>query len=422
MINKGEKILVAFSGGCDSVCLALALNSLGYEIGLAHVNHNLRDSAKNEAEFCENFAKSLSVPFYLASPDVKGYAEEKKVSIETAGRILRYEFFESVKGYEKIATAHHKNDCAETVVQHLTRGSGLKGLTGILPVRGKFIRPLINLTRNEIEKTVEDFGAKYCTDESNFSDHYSRNRIRLNVIPLLEQENEKAVDNICKTASLLQSDEEFLTSLAKNELNGECEIEVSHLKSLPYPIAYRILRIMFENAAGTAKDFEMRHAEYILSHLKEHGEILDLPFEVTAFASYGKLLFAKKEFAEEYCHKLSIGENIFENLNLKITLKVSDKKPDSGIYLDSKKLSFGDLYLRSPKETDYFVPFGAKGGKNLSKVLIDLKIPKQKRASVPLIATNTEIISIVNKKRSASFSCDEATTDFLIIQEENIHE
>lgn len=422
MIMPNEKVLVAFSGGCDSVCLALILNELGYEIGLAHVNHNLRESAVNDAVFCENFAKKLGVPFYISSPDVKGYAEEKKISLETAGRILRYEFFASVEGYDKIATAHHKNDCAETVLQHLVRGSGLKGLCGILPVRDNFIRPLIDLTRKQIEEIVNEYGESFCTDETNFSDEYSRNRIRLSVIPLLEKENEKVVENISKTASLLSSDEEFLTTLAEKEITDN-EIEISHLENLPYPVAYRVLRILFENAAGTAKDFETRHAEYILSHLKPHGDIMDLPFEVTVSSVYGKLKFNKKTEADGFCHKLLMGENIFPKLNLKITVATCDKMSEKGIiYIDKSELSDSNLYLRNPKESDRFVPFGAEGGKKLSKVLIDLKIPKLERSFIPLIATEDEIISIVMKKRSNAYSVNENTKEILTIREEKIHD
>lgn len=422
MIEHGEKVLVAFSGGCDSVCLALSLKNLGYEVGLAHVNHNLRESAINDAKFCEKFAKKLGVPFYISCPDVKGYAEQNKLSLETAGRILRYEFFESVKGYDKIATAHHKNDCAETVLQHLVRGSGLKGLTGILPVRDKFIRPLIDLTRSQVEDIVESFEECFCTDETNFSDEYSRNRIRLSVIPLLEKENEKAVDNIAKTASVLAADEEFLTSLAQKEIS-ENKIEISRLEAMPYPIAYRVLRLLFENAAGTAKDFEARHAEYILSHLKQHGDIMDLPFSVVAASVYGNLEFHKKEECSGYCYKLATGENIFPELNLKITLESCDKMSGKSIvYADKEKLSGCNLYLRTPKAEDKFVPFGMTGGKKLSKTLIDLKIPRHERCSVPLIATENEILSIVMKKRSNAYCCSENTKEILLIREEKIHE
>ena len=422
MFDKNDRILVAFSGGCDSVCLALALCNLGYKIGLAHVNHNLRETASRDEAFCRDFAKKLNIPIHIACPDVKGYAEMNKISLETAGRILRYEFFEQLTEYNKIATAHHKNDCAETVLQHLVRGSGLKGLTGILPVRdGKFVRPLIGITRKEVEDIVSSYNESFCTDETNFSDEYSRNRIRLNVIPLLEQENERAVDNICKTASLLKSDEEFLTHLAKEHIKNN-KISVDVLKGLPSPLAYRVLRQLFENAAGTSKDFEARHIEYILSHLKEHGDILDLPFNVTASSQYGEIVFYKKSTYTDFCEELLMGENVFPELNLKITLNISDKKPKKGTYLDNKKLGCNKLYARFPKESDYFVPLGSDGGKNLSKVLIDMKIPRIKRPSTVLIASSEEIISIAFKKRSFAYSCDENTKEFLIILEENIHE
>ncbi|MBR4030614.1 MAG: tRNA lysidine(34) synthetase TilS, partial [Clostridia bacterium] len=166
MFSLKDKILVAFSGGCDSVCLALCLNKLGYNIALAHVNHGIRKTADNDEKFCVEFAKKLNIPIFISKPDVTKYALDNKISVETAGRILRYEFFYSLNEYNYIATAHHKNDLAETVLQHLVRGTGCKGLTGIIPVRDNIVRPLIELDRAEIEDIVSSLNEEYCTDST----------------------------------------------------------------------------------------------------------------------------------------------------------------------------------------------------------------------------------------------------------------
>ena len=420
LFDTHDRILVAFSGGYDSVCLALVLKELGYEISLAHVNHNLRENAKNDEKFCKDFSEKFGFDLHISSPCVSIFAKEEKISLETAGRILRYEFLSSL-GYDKIATAHHKNDCAETVIQHLIRGSGLKGLTGILPKRKNVVRPLIELSRNEIEEYVNSFGITPCVDESNFSEDYSRNRVRINILPLLEKENPKAVDNICKTASLLQADDDYLTLVAKKYVDGT-KIKVEDLRNLPFPISSRALMTAYTNAAGTSKDFEFKHIEFILNNLKNHGEIIDLCFDVKVFARYGVLYFSKPAENNEFCYKLNMGENIFPNQNLKITLSLCNEKPKNGIYLNSDELGNSEIFLRSPKKDDIFVPFGSVGGKSLNKVFIDLKIPKEQRKSYPVIATESNIIQIVGKKRSAFYACDEHTKNFLKIEEEYLDE
>ena len=425
MLTPHDRVLVAFSGGFDSMCLALVLHEAGYKIGLAHVNHSLRDSAERDAAFCENFAKKLSVPFHLKVADVAAFAKKENISTETAGRQIRYEFLSSVAGYTKIATAHHQNDAAETVILHLIRGSGLKGLCGISPVRGNIVRPLIDVSRAEIEAYVKEKEIVPCTDETNFSKKYARNRVRLSVIPKLEEENEKAVLNICKTAALLRADEEYLENEAKKYVRGNT-IEISALTSLPFPIASRAVRAAYENAAGTAKDLEFKHVEYILSHLKPHGKIIDLCFEISAFAQYGTLIFQKNAQTEnkDFCYPLQIsGKTPIPELNTTIITKVCDKAPDSGIYFDYEKLKNTPLFVRTRRISDRFLPFGMNGTKTIKKLFIDEKVPESMRDKIPLVVTeNGEILCAFGVKRSDLYKTDQQTKKFLKMWEEKVYE
>lgn len=418
LIEKNEKVLVAFSGGYDSLCLALCLKELGYTIGLAHVNHGLRKSAKRDADFCKAFAMQHNLPFYYKEENVCALAETEKISAETAGRNVRYAFFESIAGYDKIATGHHKNDCAETVLQHLIRGTGLKGLGGIAPKRGKIIRPLINLTRAEIEAFVNEKGVVPCDDETNQSLEYERNRVRLEILPAMQKENSRVVDNLCRTAELLRQDEDLLRNLA-SEYVSENSIDISLLQSLHPALAVRALRLAYAHTAGTEKDLEQKHIAYILENLKPHGDIIDLCFDVVCTAQYGKLLFIKKQQDDvSYCFAVESDSTVhIPQIGRTFRLFTSDK-PESNHYFCMNSLENKQLFIRSPKETDKFYPFGAEGGKALNKVLIDLKIPKDKRKALPLLTTNDEVLSIIGIKRSRFYPTNAQTIKYLNVQEE----
>ncbi len=420
LLKKDEPVLVAFSGGFDSVCLALCLKELGYTFALAHLNHGLRETAERDANFCRNFAQKLGVPFYYKKADVEKEAAEQKITVETAGRNARYAFFESIEGYAKIATGHHKNDLAETVLQHLIRGTGSKGLTGIAPKRGNIVRPLLCVTRAEIEAFVSAYNITPCQDETNESSHYNRNRIRLEVMPLLQRENEHVTENIVRTAKLIAQDEDFLKQAAAGYvMQNKIDIEV--LKTLHPALSCRALRLAYTHAAGTAKDFEQKHVSYILENLKPHGEILHLCFDVVCKAEYGVLVFEKKQEASPFCYEIKPDCTVnIPEIGRTFTLFVSDK-PETDHYFDFTQLKNKSLYIRSPREKDKFYPFGSTGGKGLNKILIDLKIAASARKALPLLADDTEILSVIGIKRSKFYKTDQTTEKYLNIREE-IHE
>ncbi|MBR3942489.1 MAG: tRNA lysidine(34) synthetase TilS [Clostridia bacterium] len=417
LLKKDEPVLVAFSGGFDSVCLALCLKELGYTFGLAHLNHGLRENAEQDASFCRSFAQKLNVPFYYKEVNVAKMASEQKITVETAGRNARYDFFADIKGYDKIATGHHKNDLAETVIQHLIRGTGLKGLTGIAPKRDNIVRPLLCVTRSEIEAFVSSYGITPQTDETNQSTDYNRNRIRLEVMPLLERENENVTENIARTAFLAAQDEEFLEQSASCYVQ-ENKIDIDLLKTLHPALACRALRLAYANAAGTQKDFEQRHVSYILENLKSHGEIMHLCFDVICKAEYGMLIFEKKKEYVPFCYEITPDCTVkIPEIERTFLVFVSDK-PQGDHYFDYSELKNKPLYIRSPREGDKFYPFGTTGGKGINKLLIDLKIPATERKKLPLLTTDSEILNIIGIKRSRFYPSTAQTIKFLNILEE----
>ena len=417
LLHKSEKVLVAFSGGFDSICLALCLKELGYTIGLAHLNHGLRENAEKDAAFCRAFAEQLGVPFHYRKTNIHEIAVQQKISEETAGRNARYAFFADVKGYDKIVTGHHKNDLAETVMQHLIRGTGLKGLTGILPKRDNIVRPLLAVTRDEIEAFVSLYGITPCTDETNQSTQYNRNRIRLEIMPLLQKENENVIENIARTASLAVQDEDFLEQTAAKYVTHN-KIDIEKLKTLHPALACRALRTAYAYAAGTTKDFEQKHIAYILENLKNHGEILHLCFDVVCKAEYGTLVFEKKTSATDFCVQVQPNSSVYiPQIDRTYHLYVTNQ-PETEHYFDYDALKNQKLFIRSPKQGEPFFGFGAPGKKAINKVFIDLKIPLCQRQSMPLLTTETEILSIIGVKRSDHYKTNEKTQKYLNIREE----
>ena len=197
-------ILVALSGGADSVCLLMAMKRLGYAIEAIHCNFHLRGAESDrDEEFCKSLCEREQIPFHTVHFDTKTYAEVHKISIEMAARELRYNYFEQLRkaiDAEAILVAHHMNDSVETLLMNLIRGTGIHGLQGIKPRNGNIIRPLLCVSRKEIVEWLGEIGQDYVTDSTNLEDDVTRNKLRLNIIPLLEEINPAASENIAKTA------------------------------------------------------------------------------------------------------------------------------------------------------------------------------------------------------------------------------
>ena len=274
MLEDGDTVIVGLSGGADSTALLRVLCELKTEYNLnliaAHVNHGIRGAeADRDEAFCKELCKKLGVQIYAFHIDIPELAKERGVSLEVAGRDARYEFFTGLAGEKgKIATAHNAQDTAETLLLNLCRGTGLKGLTGIPPVRfvehkagcrsdetvsTMVIRPLIECTREEIEAYLESLGQDYVTDSTNLEDDYTRNRIRHNVIPELVAVNENAMGNITRCISTLKDDSDFLEALAEELVSSSNRgdgLDTDALLAAPKPVLSRAVSRLAYDACG----------------------------------------------------------------------------------------------------------------------------------------------------------------------------
>ena len=281
MINNGEKVVVAVSGGPDSICLLNILNNikdkLNIKIVVAHVNHSLREEANEETEYVKNFCKKLNIECYIKKVDILEISKKKKIGTEEAGRKERYNFFDEVFSKTKsdrIATAHNLNDNAETVLMNIIRGSGLSGLKGIEKVRDyKYIRPLIEISRKEIEEYCKENKLEPKYDKSNKENIYTRNKIRNILIPLLEKEfNPNIVKSISKLSELAKLDNEYFNNIIKSEYNrikleennNEIILNLKEFNKLNNVIKSRLIIYTITRIFGSSQGIEKIHIDDII--------------------------------------------------------------------------------------------------------------------------------------------------------------
>ena len=325
LISYGDDVVVALSGGADSVCLLYNMLSLwerGYieTLTAVHCNHGLRgEEADRDEQFCKDLCDKLKIHLYCEKIPVTEYAKEHSLSLEEAGRNLRYKTFEKYRMGGKIATAHNKKDNAETVIFNLIRGTSLAGMGGIPIMRDAIIRPLLDVSREEIEDYLKEVGADFVTDHTNLETKYSRNKIRLSIIPEMENINEGAVNNITAFAKLASYDEEFLSDLADRYLSelrhGENQLDLiienedkTEAEDIPYAILSRVIK-KFLIEKGFSAD---RHRiDTIMDYCKEGDGFLNLSPTATLEVRGYRIIIKQKEEAPAFSFelKLSEGEN-----------------------------------------------------------------------------------------------------------------
>lgn len=258
MANKSERLLVGLSGGADSAALLLCLKELGYSVIACHVNHCIRgEEADRDQRFCEELCEGLGIEIIVKRVDVPAYCKDHPVSEEEGARLLRYSAFAEISA-DKICTAHNLDDCLETALFNLARGTGLKGLSSIPPVRDNIIRPLIMCSRAEIEEFLAERGQDFVTDSTNLTDEYSRNKLRHKVIPVLKEINPSLTDTFSRTIEFIREDSDHLEKKADNAF---CEIcvgdgySIDGIKTLDYPLRRRvIMRILAKNEIEIGQD------------------------------------------------------------------------------------------------------------------------------------------------------------------------
>lgn len=431
MLDKDDRVLVGLSGGYDSVCLCLVLKELGYRVAVAYLNHGIRPEAVQEEAFVQRLSNQLGIMCHIKRVDVCKLAKELGTGLENAGRKARYEFFHKLcnqEGYHKIAVAHTRNDHTETVLLHLTRGSGLKGLIGIPPVRGKIIRPLIRSQRQEIEAYVDQTGIVPMQDATNFQNDYSRNRIRNRVIPELLKINPNLLETVERTSITAFWDLDYLEKAAGSYRTVDQEtarIDRNTLLALHPALAARVLIGAYEAVAGSGNDLEKKHLDRIKKVIqeKEHGAVMDLCADVKCYLEYGTLVFAKNKKRTEYQYPLHLnGVTEIEEAGILLDSEIvpAEKYMQCGHNIaafDYDKIN-ADIWVRNRRIGDRFTPFGMNHEKKLKDFLIDEKIPLAQRDQLPLVVSD-RILWVCGYRRSNDCLVEKETKHVLKIHKRN---
>ena len=351
-------------------------------------------------------------------------SRQQKLSEEETGRNIRYREFEEERirrNADLIAVAHNMNDQAETIVMRICRGSGLTGLSGIRPVRGNIIRPLIDCFRSEIEEYLSDNNQPFRTDSTNFEEDYTRNRIRLKVIPYLAKEiNSAAMENIARSASLLRQEDEFLNSMAERYLEELCvgrqknsvSVDSKRLLLLDTVMQRRIIRAGLVSVCADIKDVSAGHIDSVLG-IAARGGHCDMPSGFKADMSCGKLVLYHGESENiDFSYSLSMDRAVFvPECGLYFEMSKNPEKNVGKIkYLytkvfDCDKISINPV-VRNRKNGDRIITNNSGGSKKLKDIFIDRKIPKVERDLIPVISAGEEVMSVLGIKDSVRFLPD----------------
>lgn len=417
---KEGKILLAISGGLDSVVLTYLCNQLDLNFALAHCNFNLRGEESDADEtFVLELAEDLNTEVFIESFDTENYAKQHKLSTQMAARELRYNWFSELAeqlGFDYILTAHHADDNLETFLINLSRGTGLDGLTGISEINNNIVRPLLSFSRDDIEAYAKENNLKWREDSSNESTKYLRNKLRHEVIPKLKEVNPQFLQNFNKTQEFLQDSksiiddriddvsEEIFTEVTENEIH----FDVSKIQDLSNPKAY-LYELLYD---------------YGFTEWNDVLALLD--------AQSGKQLFSKTHRLVKDRNVLILTEITSEDTET-LSVKEEDKQVETPLgilFFDEADAIFGKrtnvihvdkdllkfpLAVRKWKEGDYFYPFGMKGKKKLSKFFKDEKLSLVAKEKTWLLCSQNEIVWIINQRLDNRFKVTDNTENILKI-------
>lgn len=415
---KEKKLLLAISGGIDSVVLTYLLKQLNYDISLAHCNFKLRDNESDgDEQFIRNFASENNLKLYVTSFDTESFAKDNKLSIQVAARQLRYIWFHQLleeNSLDYILTAHHLDDNLETFLINFTRGTGLEGLTGIPVQNDKIVRPLLAFSREEIEKFASENKIEWREDSSNASDKYLRNKLRHDVVPILKSLNPSFLNSFQDTlkhleqAKSLADDASVLVyKQVVTEKNGQKFFRLFDLKRLPNYEAY--LFEWLQPLGFTAwKDISN------LTEAQSGKFILSEKYRLSKDRDFLILEEIPKENATIY--EVEADTEISIPIKLKVeTIFESNKSTDSTIiYVDKEKLKF-PLTIRKWQEGDYFCPAGIEGKKKVSKYFKDEKMSLSDKENTWLLLSDNEIVWIIGRRQDRRFYIENSTTPVLKI-------
>jgi tRNA(Ile)-lysidine synthetase, N-terminal domain/tRNA(Ile)-lysidine synthetase, C-terminal domain len=440
LLQSGDRVIVAVSGGPDSMALLYIMHHLSsilnFEItAAAHLNHGLRESADQEEAFVKNICVGLDIQFFSRRTPVAQLAREQKMTLEDAGRKARYQFFDELRerlDAQKVATAHHRDDMAETVLLHFLRGSGIKGLRGILPGQGGLIRPLLAVSKDELKEYLTAEGIPYCVDLSNEDTYYMRNRIRHGLIPYLQAEfNPRIASKLNQLALIARDENAAIEEECSKHWNKVIEYE-NQDKLIINMQAFNMLhrayqrRIILQAFARLTDEsgWSLDDVEKVLDLSLKSGSSLTLHLKkrVQVNKSYDKMIFTtRSQETGSYSYMVQMPGCVTipeTGSTWQISkVKKEDYKPQPGeICLDYDLLP-PELYLRSRQPGDVFRPFGMSGSKKIKKLLIDLKIPCPERNRITLLTgSGPEIYAALNLGISRLAAVSSNTRYILLIK------
>lgn len=408
LVEEGDRVLVAVSGGADSVSLLCVLHelagSLGIELGVAHLHHGLRDTADRDLAFVRELALRFALPFHFERADVKSVAEERGLGLEEAARFVRYGFLERMKeehGYSKVALGHTLDDNVETFLLRVVRGGSLEGLKGIPPKRDFWIRPLIETKREELLSYLKERGMPFVVDESNEDLSILRNWVRLKLIPVLKEKNPSVVDTLSVTLEVLRQEHEFIEKEVERSLSlidyscekGRLTVSLKEFRKFPtiikrkllFKLLYRYFYPGLPNALG------YKHVEEILKMASEKrgSRSVSLPMGIVAVREYDTLVVKKggedAEFDGEVmvtgCGTYIFGDYLFEVSEGDYSNLIVDGRWNA--LFSPEKLKY-PLIIRYKRAGDRILIKGV-GRKKLQDFFVDKKVPRSERGKIPLL-------------------------------------
>lgn len=456
MIEAGSLVVVGVSGGADSVCLLHILKRLSEEIPFrilaVHVDHGVRAESAEDAAYVERLCQELGIPFYLQKVDMNGYAAEQGLSSEEAGRQLRYAAFEEVISRQqsvktcKIAVAHNANDRAETMLFHLFRGSGIKGLGSIQPVRGSVIRPLLCLERVEIEQYLAEQNLTYCQDSTNEEDKYTRNKIRHHILPYAEREIcSGAVAHMGGLADIISETERYLAKQTKvlyeacvEEKEGCLCLRCDRLLAEDPVIYKRVLLLCMERLTPHRKDITGQHISDLVNlTMKQGSKELSLPYGIKAYKEYGSLILCQN--SDKSMFRTEEGDEVGQVYVIEPPAEIV--VPGEGTYtftlcendgtlwekqqnipenrytkwFDYDKITT-DLLLRTRRQGDYLTIDTALHTQSAKQYMINEKIPKMRRDNIHVLADGAHVLWIPGYRISQCYKVNESTRRILQVQ------
>jgi tRNA(Ile)-lysidine synthase len=421
MLQPGERVVVAVSGGADSMALLHVLWEIRRDYHLflvvAHVDHGLRPEAADEKSFVRKACTELGVPFVTRQVDVRQKQKVGRLTLQEAAREARYAFLlETARAQKatKVALGHTADDQAESVVMRLLRGSGTRGLSGIPPMRGGiFIRPLIEVWREELESFLRERKVAFLTDPSNRSLHYLRNRVRHELLPILEQYNPRFRQTLVQMADLFRAEEEFWQSILEERFPGlmrarkkdSLTLDIPSLAGQPLPLRLRSFRYAVEKLLGHLRRLGFPHILAIESLLQspEPNKSLKLPQGLGVSKAYQALTFSKSRQEVVPFEHLVPGPGYVEipEIGRSMRFEIQTRPPRIQLensscvaLLDYDAMDF-PLAIRSFRPGDRFQPLGMEGEKKVKDLFIDCKIPAVQRRQIPLLFKEDQLLWVV---------------------------